>query len=151
MSPSRAAKPLPDDTVLPVEPVVSLPGSGAAKADVADVSLLEAPNSAARLLVLLVRAEIDDIAASGKAPSAALDAPPARTRRGNRQEMWLTQEDGHGGCRSMSSSSQSRKARIGDLDDLDDRMLCDIGFRDGRVTADSMRRAAERGMEIDCF
>ena len=51
----------------------------------------------------------------------------------------------------MSSSSQSRKARIGDLDDLDDRMLCDIGFRDGRVTADSMRRAAERGMEIDCF
>ena len=42
-------------------------------------------------------------------------------------------------------------ARVGDLGDLDDRMLRDIGFRDGRVTSDSMRRAAERPLEIDRF
>lgn len=42
-------------------------------------------------------------------------------------------------------------ARVGDVDNLDDHMLRDIGFRDGRVTAGSMRRAAERPLEIDRF
>ncbi|WP_156899435.1 hypothetical protein [Pleomorphomonas koreensis] len=42
-------------------------------------------------------------------------------------------------------------ARAGDVDDLDDHMLRDIGFRDGRVTAASMRRVAERWVEIDRF
>jgi hypothetical protein len=42
-------------------------------------------------------------------------------------------------------------ARVGDVDNLDDHMLRDIGFRDGRVTADSMRRASVRRLEIDRF
>ena len=42
-------------------------------------------------------------------------------------------------------------ARVGDVDNLDDHMLRDIGFRDGRATADSMRQASERRPEIDRF
>lgn len=124
-------KPPPDDTVpdvelvpvelVPVELLLWLFEEGGAKADVADVPLvLDEPKSAARLLVLLVRAERDDICCASRENS--LCSIRRGILRNQARNPWKNEVNGAGcyineagrysGCASMSFSSQSRKARI---------------------------------------
>jgi len=106
-------KALPDDTVLDVELLVCPSEEGGAKAVAADVPLLlDDPKRAARLPVLLVKAERDDICCLREKLPLQLWTGAGGKPGAEISEKYSEPNVAQSGCTSMSFSSQSRKARI---------------------------------------